>query len=56
MASQCKKVFWAYALANAPAFYAHRERGRDEVLPWDRVAPGDGKADLWDEYQKALGL
>jgi hypothetical protein len=38
-----------------PAFYAHRARGRDEVLPWDRVLCGDSKADLWAEYQKALG-
>jgi radical SAM superfamily enzyme YgiQ (UPF0313 family) len=37
-----------------PAFYAHRTRGRDEVLPWDRVLAGDSKADLWDEYQQAL--
>ncbi|HET6442039.1 MAG TPA: TIGR03960 family B12-binding radical SAM protein [Phycisphaerae bacterium] len=37
-----------------PAFYAHRSRGRDEVFPWDRVLTGDSKADLWDEYQKAL--
>jgi radical SAM family uncharacterized protein len=38
----------------APAFYAHRERGREEVLPWDRVLTGEAKADLWDEYQKAV--
>jgi radical SAM family uncharacterized protein len=37
-----------------PAFYAHRERGREEVLPWDRVLTGEAKADLWDEYQKAV--
>ena len=37
-----------------PAFYAHRERGRDEVLPWDRVQTGDTKAELWGEYQKAM--
>jgi radical SAM family uncharacterized protein len=37
-----------------PAFYAHRGRGRDEVLPWDRVTTGETKAGLWDEYQKAL--
>jgi len=38
-----------------PAFYAHRARGREEVLPWDRVLCGGSKADLWTEYQKALG-
>jgi radical SAM superfamily enzyme YgiQ (UPF0313 family) len=37
----------------APAFYAHRERGREEVLPWDRVLTGEAKADLWQEYQEA---
>jgi radical SAM family uncharacterized protein len=37
-----------------PAFYAHRERPKDEVLPWDRVVAGDPKADLWAEYQAAL--
>ena len=37
-----------------PAFYAHRERGQGEVLPWDRVTVGNAKADLWAEYQKAL--
>jgi len=38
-----------------PAFYAHRERRREEVLPWDRVLCGQSKSDLWAEYQKALG-
>jgi hypothetical protein len=37
-----------------PAFYAHRERGRDEVLPWSRVDAGWSQADLWDAYQEAL--
>jgi len=37
-----------------PAFYAHRTRGRDEVLPWSRVDAGWSQAELWDEYQKAL--
>ena len=38
-----------------PAFYAHRARGRDEVLPWDRVVCGQRREELWQEYQKALG-
>jgi len=38
----------------APAFYAHRARGEQEVLPWDRVLLGDPREDLWAEYQKAL--
>jgi hypothetical protein len=37
-----------------PAFYAHRGRGRDEVLPWDRVVLGETKAELWEDYQLAL--
>ncbi|MBL7141031.1 MAG: TIGR03960 family B12-binding radical SAM protein [Planctomycetes bacterium] len=37
-----------------PAFYAHRARGPDEVLPWDRIDVGADRAGLWDEYQKAL--
>jgi radical SAM family uncharacterized protein len=37
-----------------PAFYAHRPRGRNEVLPWDRIVLGDTREDLWDEYQRAL--
>jgi hypothetical protein len=37
-----------------PAFYAHRGRGRDEVLPWDRVVLGETKSELWEDYQLAL--
>jgi len=37
-----------------PAFYAHRERGRREVLPWSRIVTGAPQEALWEEYQKAL--
>jgi len=37
-----------------PAFYAHRARGADEVLPWDRVDVGASRDSLWQEYQQAL--
>jgi hypothetical protein len=37
-----------------PAFYAHRGRGRDECLPWDRVVLGPTRQELWEECQKAL--
>ena len=37
-----------------PAFYANRERGRHEVLPWDRVVGGDTREHLWEEYQEGL--
>jgi radical SAM family uncharacterized protein len=42
------------AAAVDPAFYTHRPRGRDEVLPWDRISLGSTRDGLWDEYQTAL--
>ncbi len=36
-----------------PAFYTTRERGRDEVLPWDHINMGVRKAHLWREREKA---
>lgn len=47
---------WLEAFAEEgldPAFYAHRERGRDEVLPWDFVDCGITKQFLWHEKEKA---
>ncbi|MBP3644944.1 MAG: TIGR03960 family B12-binding radical SAM protein [Clostridia bacterium] len=35
-------------------FYAHRERGLDEVLPWDHIDAGISKAFLRREYEKAI--
>ena len=35
-------------------FYAHRERGRDECLPWSRIVTGAPQETLWDEYRTAL--
>ncbi len=37
-----------------PAFYAHRPRGRDEVLPWDHIHVGQDRAALWQEYERAM--
>ena len=37
-----------------PAFYAHRPRGRDEVLPWDRTDVGQDRQALWQEYEQAM--
>ena len=37
-----------------PAFYAHRERDRDECFPWSRIVTGASQDELWDEYRKAL--
>jgi radical SAM superfamily enzyme YgiQ (UPF0313 family) len=45
---------WSAALAGEgldPAFYAHRARGREEVLPWDHIATGMRKAYLWREWE-----
>ena len=35
-------------------FYAHRERGMDEVLPWDHIDAGISKNFLKREYMKAI--
>ena len=35
-------------------FYAHRERGLDEVLPWDHIDAGISKSFLRREYEKAI--
>jgi len=35
-------------------FFAHRERGKDEVLPWDVVDCEVTKAYLWAEREKSL--
>lgn len=37
-----------------PAFYAHRERSFDEILPWDHLSAGVDKDYLLQEYQKAV--
>ena len=36
-----------------PMFYACRERGRDEFLPWDIVNMGVRRAHLWHEREQA---
>jgi len=36
-----------------PAFYAHRERSKDEVLPWDHIDSGITKQFLWHEKEKS---
>ena len=32
-------------------FYNHRERSKDEILPWDFIDAGVTKAFLWREYE-----
>ena len=49
---------WTAAFAHCgvdPAFYTTRERGREEVLPWDHIDMGVTKAHLWREWEKCLG-
>ncbi len=36
-----------------PGFYAHRERSRDEVLPWDHLDSGVRKSFLWEERERS---
>ena len=35
-----------------PGFYAHRERGKDEVMPWDCVDVGVRSEHLWHEKEQ----
>jgi len=47
-----KRGLWDQALAESgldPHFYIHRERGADEVLPWDMISVGVNKRTLWEE-------
>jgi len=37
--------------APEPAFYAHRERGKEEIFPWDHISTGVRKGYLWREWQ-----
>ena len=36
-----------------PAFYAHRERTKEEILPWDHIDSGVTKQFLWSEKEKS---
>ena len=40
-------------LAPPAAWYLHRERARDEILPWDFIGHGVSKQYLWDDAVKA---
>ncbi len=47
---------WMKAFDDAgadPAFYAHREREKDEVMPWDIVDVGVRREHLWHEREQA---
>jgi len=51
---------WVSAMRNlapGPEFYIERERGRDEVFPWDHIDCGVDRAYLREEYERgAAGL
>ena len=36
-----------------PAFYANRERGKEEILPWDHIDSGVTKQFFWREKEKS---
>ncbi len=47
---------WMEAFAECgldPAWYAHRRRGKDELLPWEVIDSGVTRAFLWHEWEKA---
>lgn len=47
---------WLEALTEAGLdkdFYAARERGEQEVFPWEHISPGVSRRFLWNEWQKA---
>ncbi len=48
---------WTKAFRQSPVnpdFFTLRERGRDELFPWDFIDHGLKRDYLWEEYQKAL--
>jgi len=48
---------WREALAATGvdlAWYSYRERGEDEVLPWDHLDSGLEKGWLWEDWQEAV--
>ena len=36
-----------------PAFYAYRQREKDEIMPWSMISSGVTEEYLWQEYQRA---
>jgi radical SAM-linked protein len=37
-----------------PEFYCYRERGKDEVFPWDHLQGGPENRVLWNDFQTAM--
>jgi radical SAM superfamily enzyme YgiQ (UPF0313 family) len=49
---------WTAALKNSyinPDFWVYREKGQNEILPWDFIDHGIKKGDVWEDYKKAVG-
>ena len=47
---------WQEAFAKAgldPAFYANRQRSKEELLPWEHLQSGVNKSFLWQERTRA---
>ncbi len=50
------RVGWDRALVAHPlnpAFVLHRERQKEEVLPWDHIQWGIDREALWEQYERA---
>jgi radical SAM superfamily enzyme YgiQ (UPF0313 family) len=48
---------WTAALKNSyinPEFWVYREKGENEILPWDFIDHGINKGDLWKEYKGSV--
>ena len=37
-------------------FYVHRERGKDEIFPWDMIDAGVTRDFLWNEWENAINM
>ena len=51
---QYRHQLWMDAFIAAdldPAFYSHRQRELDEILPWDHISTGVRKSFLKQEYE-----
>ena len=51
------KEKWDQAFADCgvdPSFYANREMGKDEILPWDHISSGVTKTYLRSEHDRAM--
>ncbi len=50
---------WRKACAESgidPGYYIFRQKGFDEILPWDFIDNNISKEKLWEEYQRALQI